>query len=1600
MGVCADPGSYRWCQALSRSRSSCATNTNQSATKQQQQQPESKSKSRQQQSDTIRASATGVVEEESTIVAATTSRQATTIPIPFATTLTQTLTSAPGTTATFTVKGTSRRRRHAEDNDDVEEDARSCHISNISSSSNISSVSVQALKLVLIWLLALLAKNAQAHNIPEDAVHITAILGEGVVFNCHVEFPNDHPVPYVLQWDKKVSETGSDLPIYIWYESYPEHIEEGFKGRVSRVSQDSPFGSASLNLTSIRESDQGWYECKVVFLNRDPKQHKNGTWFHLDVHAPPRFSVTPEDIIYVNLGDSIILNCQADGTPTPEILWYKDANPVDPSPTVGIFNDGTELRISTIRHEDIGEYTCIARNGEGQVSHTARVIIAGGAVIMVPPTNQTKLEGEKVIFSCEAKAMPGNVTVRWFREGSPVREVATLETRVTIRKDGSLIINPISADDSGQYLCEVTNGIGDPQSASAYLSVEYPAKVTFTPTVQYLPFRLAGVVQCYIKSNPQLQYVTWTKDKRLLEPYQMKDIVVMANGSLLFTRVNEDHQGRYTCTPYNAQGTQGDSGVMEVLVRKPPNFTVEPDTLYQRKVGDSVEMHCDAIEAEGTERPTIKWQRQEGEQLSDSQRNRVKISGGNITIENLRREDFGYYQCVVSNEVATLMAVTQLVIEGTQPHAPYNITGKATESSITLQWLPGYSGGSEYKQDYTIWYREAGVNDWQTISVTPSGSTQVTINGLASGTSYEFQVVGRNVLGDGMMSKVMTVRTLEDAPAAPRNVKAATQPPDHLFQPMPDEADLLAYFDIYFHTDSRGMIVYSPPKLRLKGPKPGPPRNVSVTEISNGFLITWQSPLERAHIVKFYTIKYRTDAEWKTLNRGQIRPEETQYLVKNLVGGRTYYFRVLANSEKSYESSDEVKFPVPARVKHKAITAGVVGGILFFIVAIILSVCAVKICNKRKRRKQEKEFNMVACRITDARSIAANNHHLHNRSTGSISSGQVPLKKYKQQTRISSLTAILIAILHWIWPPDRCTNCHSIYSSPNPNHDDIQDDIAKRRSHQDGAKLGYDNTFENSIDVVDGALFERRNSNVSQKSSSDDGGFLSRRNFITARASWRRPLVASSSQVSLQSAADSARGFLQGLGGLLKIGGAVKQQQHLDEALTGARYQNVLRPYNIYRNPLHINTISGSLGQQQLLLSPPLYTPSRASRLFASSPASTPGHLQAQAQQLLSYSGVYPTNHTQFSDLSTVYPNNSAERSLPTLSTGNLSRYRYHSQELPSLRTIQEETRRQQSKPYTPPEDHFVPLQLPSPPSWRNYYQQQLPYHGSYRPRTRWYPRHYSRLFSRQQHELLSPLPDLNLSLRGSAHGAGVGLEASPESRSSSSGFGSKNTSNHPGSTSEWRLLPPYRAPPSPPKHTAYFGAATGGQQAQAQTLVPGQQQQQLLQHQPYPYSYLQPSPPTPPYTMAHWLEMISRLNAATDSNLPRSCQVDVGSVDGHYEFDPATPTPSASTPTTGVGMLRDDLNLHIDTHHYPHHFHHHTLGPLSGSLLHASASASGSASAPTSTFGGTISRKLRSLPRYDNVEARLQAMREEFYAYRKRQSMQRASGPEIESVC
>jgi hypothetical protein len=53
-------------------------------------------------------------------------------------------------------------------------------------------------------------------------------------------------------------------------------------------------------------------------------------------------------VLHISCIINIVL-AQAEGTPDPEILWFKNEGPVQQSATVAVINDGTELRINSIR---------------------------------------------------------------------------------------------------------------------------------------------------------------------------------------------------------------------------------------------------------------------------------------------------------------------------------------------------------------------------------------------------------------------------------------------------------------------------------------------------------------------------------------------------------------------------------------------------------------------------------------------------------------------------------------------------------------------------------------------------------------------------------------------------------------------------------------------------------------------------------------------------------------------------------------------------------------------------------------------------------------------------------------------------------------------------------------------------------------------------------------------------------------------------------------------------------------------------------------------------------------------------------------------------
>lgn len=268
-----------------------------------------------------------------------------------------------------------------------------------------------------------------------------------------------------------------------------------------------------------------------------------------------------------------------------------------------------------------------------------------------------------------------------------------------------------------------------------------------------------------------------------------------------------------------------------------------------------------------------------------------------------------------------------------------------------------------------------------------------------------------------------------------------------------------------------------------------------------------------------------------------------------------------------------------------------------------------------------------------------------------------------------------------------------------------------------------------------------------------------------------------------------------------------------------------------------------------------------------------------------------PWTPMYFSDLSSVRYPSSGERSYPT-PPGFVqlrSMHERYSQELPPLRAIHEESQ------------VFIPVHpIRDSPCSRIRVPPPYPAISGTRPRARLLPRH-ARI-ARSAPELGSP-----------DH-----LDRSPESRSSSSGFGSKNTSgtqnqsSQSGSTfTEWRL-PPYRPPPPPPSAL----------------------------------------PPPPPLVVGRWLEMAS---SSPSTSEPFHKAVDVGSVDGHYEFDPSTPTPTPSTP---IGSREMDLEA------VPNR------------------------------------RSFGSVRRYDNIDARVQAMKEEFNEFRKRQAKRQRVVQELESAC
>nr|XP_057943222.1 follistatin-related protein 4 isoform X2 [Doryrhamphus excisus] len=116
----------------------------------------------------------------------------------------------------------------------------------------------------------------------------------------------------------------------------------------------------SLYITKVTTIHMGNYSCHAYGYEDLFQTHV------LQVNVPPVILVYPETQAQ-EPGVSASLHCHADGIPDPKLQWLKNGVELQPrsSKQLSLIANGSELFIGSVRYEDTGAYTCIAKNEVG-----------------------------------------------------------------------------------------------------------------------------------------------------------------------------------------------------------------------------------------------------------------------------------------------------------------------------------------------------------------------------------------------------------------------------------------------------------------------------------------------------------------------------------------------------------------------------------------------------------------------------------------------------------------------------------------------------------------------------------------------------------------------------------------------------------------------------------------------------------------------------------------------------------------------------------------------------------------------------------------------------------------------------------------------------------------------------------------------------------------------------------------------------------------------------------------------------------------------------------------------------------------------------------
>ncbi|XP_013175917.1 PREDICTED: muscle M-line assembly protein unc-89-like isoform X4 [Papilio xuthus] len=415
--------------------------------------------------------------------------------------------------------------------------------------------------------------------------------------------------------------------------------------------------SMSLVIKNVTAADAGEYQ-----VTASNELGEDTTVMHLLVKDAPRIKKKIENQSCM-VGDTHTVTVEVEGTPIPEVSFYKDGAELKSSERIVIVKESDYVHKITIKDAkltDTGSYSVVAKNEVNQCSDFWQWHVSSAPKI-VKKLGGSKVceEKETVTFKIETESDPAP-DVKWFKNKTELKESSTIK----ISSSGeahSLVITSAARADAGEYSCEVRNVHGS-ASDSCVLNVrcapqfrqrlrdvtasEGDVNVEFTVDVEAYP-------------EPKVQW--YLGDVEITEKKSVYTRV--DNGSshkLILKEVSAEMSGQYSCKVTNDLGS--DSCHATFTVNRKPRIT---KSLVDMTVDAGQTLKLE-VEVEGCPEPKVKWYKDGKEVTTDArikiERDTKRLENYNLTVTLVKEEDGGEYEVRAENEMGSVSSKSTVTV--------------------------------------------------------------------------------------------------------------------------------------------------------------------------------------------------------------------------------------------------------------------------------------------------------------------------------------------------------------------------------------------------------------------------------------------------------------------------------------------------------------------------------------------------------------------------------------------------------------------------------------------------------------------------------------------------------------------------------------------------------------------------------------------------------------------------------------------------------------------------------------------------------------------------------------------------------------------------